>query len=69
MVSRNPSRERLGLGDGGQGVHQHRVVLAVDRSGGVIRLRTVRAVSGGRCGLRRFLEATGRRGRCEVGGL
>ncbi|MDX6364842.1 MAG: hypothetical protein QOC85_3873 [Streptomyces sp.] len=34
MLQRNPIRERLGLCDGGQGVHQHRVVLTVYQGGG-----------------------------------
>ena len=31
VMQRNPIRESLGLGDGSQGVHQHRVVLAEDQ--------------------------------------
>ena len=37
MVQLNPIRERLGFGHGGQGVHEHRIVLAVNqRRGGRI---------------------------------
>jgi hypothetical protein len=31
VMQHNPVRGRLGLGDGGQGVHQHGVVLAVNQ--------------------------------------
>jgi hypothetical protein len=34
MVQLNPIRERLGLRDGGQGVHQHRVVLPINECRG-----------------------------------
>jgi hypothetical protein len=34
MVERSPIRERLGFRDGGQGVHQHRVVLAINQRRG-----------------------------------